>query len=1262
MTSNIPEPFPGVSQQDSSAFIDPGVSNGDVDWLFRGKEVKKLTKRSNTINNEVQSQLLHAQQKALAHQKEKDLETVSIPNVSAKPIQIEQKARKASADIDGPLKSSMKNSLPKLNVDVAYTGTSPTSFTEESSTPKSRNSSVSLSSEKAKTQQADTSVSRSSSVSKSFTRNKIATEAKPKKSIFSSLSAKLKGTASKTAVPSISKSPVTTSPATPVSSHRRLSQSSTPPDVNLEFRQSFLSPSLIQNKTATASTTSDSTLNLQLSKSETKLKEISFKRVNFALQDLVENPQQQIPSRRPKRGNVLIPEDLLAPPPKLSIGITNSFNEQTKDEKPKVDSALLEAARNRQSFFLAESKKHLEEAHIAALRIAKEVSSFKRRKSISVKSDDDDDDDDDENMALRTPVEDIDTPIHTHVDYFGTAEPVEETNEDATENISMETLYTRCCHLREILPIPATLKQLKNRGRPLHVLKMLNPRPTLIDILSFSDFLAIAPIITVIFDNVTIDTEMFKIILVSLKNSLFLEKLSLRNVPIDQEGWEYLCKFLISNKSIQKLDISQQKVKKATESGKGFVRADLDWNLLIDSLVIRGGIEELVINGCLLSDLQFENLINKALILKTKRLGLAATQLNTQKMTILCNWISLQNNTCTGIDFAFNDLGQEQLIPLIETLKTKSKNVKLQFFSLNSTNSKLDNVVELLKELSKLPNLMFLDLGNNPHLFPDLVSTLVDTLPKYPDLRRLHMDFNNLREVSLVQFCLLFPKCPKLVHVSLLGNQNISIKSAAGIYSTVKNSNIYNLDLDYDLIDEQITSKIAFYLMRNMEKCLNGPDSNAHEVELSIKENGSINTTTSCGKSGTSLRDEDLIFDGSLLTKAAEDLLESEIFTNSNIKDEEVVLIYEAFVERTGSLRNDIRPVMDKLFALREKGKLSTEGKENLLRFCLLEDSLENILDIFGETVSKLKGQVEQANTNKMKPDLETSNSLLPHLVHTLSRPDMIRKLSSQLIMHTSAGESGSIIPTIHEQKDDVIIQGEVPHQVVEEANMPVDSTTGKPVFMRRFSQTSIHSKKLEEEEGELHRWGFFVQQQNDIMPDDSQGSNKCSNAADLHKYRESAKYLRRAAEEERIRLKKEEEDRKKEEERLKLKIKNIPSGPELRETIMKAKGIESMNDLIKKVNKDFSTVEKIYGHVDARRGSVVSNNDENNTSNVNITPQKASLTTDVDNTADLGFGSELSPTVSLNSFENYADGGVTDEMYDRILDNMIKVRSNKEI
>ena len=1385
-----------INESFISQFLDPGVSNGDVDWLFRGREVKKLTKHSNTINNEVQSQLLQAQHKALLQAKEKEKEkekqkereinssstntsSISLQNLndqsSSSDLMTNSNSTTSMNNIannhshshshnssplmiplkqsDVPLKSSLKSSSMSssstatrgLKIDTSIlTNNSPLNLNSPINDPKSstfptsssvnsnhnsninninnniQNTKLSSTPKESQSQSSSnptstvsTPVNRSRS-SSLFSRQKVTstpTDSKPvKKSLLSSLSSKLKGSnnVSNSILSPQPTSPVIKSPL--VKPQTPVNRTSTPPQPPPPTK-----PSPTVTKPTTYPTQSISIPNEPINNHpnptpDNELNNLIFKRVCFALDKLTEDPQQQIPSRRPKKGDVLIPEDMLAPPPKLSIGITNSFNEQTKDQKPNVDPKLYDDAVMRHKYFQQESMKHAKEAHIAAMRMANEVSSFKKRKNSLLKfgdshnSSEDEDDEDDEDdgefskFGNNDDHLDIDTPLHEHVNYFGSHDN-DESNENENENddddgndnintnteISLETLYTRCCHLREILPIPATLKQLKNKSKPLHILKMLNPKPTLIDILSFSDFLAISPIITVIFDNVTIDSEMLKIVLISLKNSTHLEKLSLRNVPIDHEGWKNLCKFLETNKNIQKLDISQQRLKKSTDTSKSIIRSELNWDLLVDTLNKRGGIEELVINGCCLNVNQFNNLITKGLSLKTKRLGLASCQLDSEKLYLLSKWIASSKSTCIGVDLAFNDFSQGQLTKFNKALTKKGERMKLQFISLNSTNVHLNECTELIKNLSVLPSLRFLDLSNNPQLFPNILPTLRDYLPKFIDLRRIHLDFNELTESAVVQLCLIFQNCLKLVHVSLLGNV-ITSKSQLALYSAVKNSHIYNIDMNYDKLDDELVSRIAFYLMRNMELFLNSTNDNFDNLR---KKNSNKNTNNDDNHSEKISRDEDLIFDGSLLTKAAEQLLEND----ENFNGEERNIIHHSLVEKTIKLRNEIQTVMNKLFSAREEGKLTTEGKENLLRFCLLEDSLENILDIFADEVNNDNNNNDSNNNSDVTNSNNDNNN---NNNNNDSRPDMIRKLSSQLIKHHSTQnvlEGDPIIPNddFYQNNDELVpnIASEEPHIVVEDANsVPVDSTTGKRVLIRNYSQTSIHSKKLEEEEGELHRWGFFVQQQNDIMPDDSQSRSEYNNSSspidDIIKREREA-----AAEEERIRVE-EEKAKIALEEKLKLekktlKINPIPSGSELRETIMKAKGIESINDLIKKVNKDFTTVEKIYKHADAKRAisqetenvvdnkltnnetvsspiSPISNKivDQANISNLSLHGMNQGINDDYKVDDSLIDENPLSPTLSLNSFKDDEFTEQADEVYDRILNNVIRVRSNK--
>ena len=120
------------------------------------------------------------------------------------------------------------------------------------------------------------------------------------------------------------------------------------------------------------------------------------------------------------------------------------------------------------------------------------------------------------------------------------------------KKMALDVMYTRCCHLREILPIPAIMKQLtKGSLAPLPILQLRNPTPTMVEIQTFADFLRIAPIICVSLDGVSLSYEQFKILLSAMSAKTQLEKLSLRNTPIDSAGWSLLCWFLLQKHSLE---------------------------------------------------------------------------------------------------------------------------------------------------------------------------------------------------------------------------------------------------------------------------------------------------------------------------------------------------------------------------------------------------------------------------------------------------------------------------------------------------------------------------------------------------------------------------------------------------------------------------------------------------------------------------------------------------------------------------------------
>lgn len=1250
-----------------------GVSNGDVDWLFRGKS-KKLTKKmasdkkpsfeeedrpksnltSQIKDSQLQKQPLPPTQAPKTASPPSEPAVVPESPVSNKttpkgPVSPTSKAQnppppvEKSSKLDklkiGRTRLSSSSSTSSLNYSMALEFPFSNPWTTSQAQPipqpvpgRRRSSIIPVNDHTGSDTSTLPSVSRSN-LSSGKTR-----------SLFSSLSSKFKSSSSQQ--PEMLSSPlskasqglvgqngskqdlasaVTKPPAgIPIEKPRSNSISKIKPSPNDSFFSSLEKetgkffkrrPSHQNEHRGSVVSASSADTRVVLNKNTTRerlplkeLNRVNMRRVAFAVDKLTYDPQQQIPSRRPKKGNVLIPEDLMAPPPRLSQGISvastdgkNTMGSNNADQKYSEREMALALDFQRRA--LLEAEKHSHEAHLSAKRTAYEVSQYHSKSSKtgllqdSTIQEDEEEDEDWVNSAAKI---EIDKPLHMHEKHFED-EVTEGGPELLAPDLSLETIYTRCCHLREILPIPATLKQLKNKSKPLQVLKLLNPKPTLIDALSFSDFIAITPITTVIFDNVCMTTEMLKHFLASLMCNKHLEKLSLRNVAIDEVGWVYLCKFLAKNRSVKKLDISQQRIKSETKAN--CIRSAMNWDLFIDSLALRGGIEELVINGCKLTDSVFEKLMNSAVRRSTYRLGVASVELNLFKAQIVADWVIGKESKCVGVDIAFNDLSQGQLRPFIEAFKKGYENLKLVFFSLNSTNlNDVSEAEELIDALAPIKTLRFLDLSSLPDLFPGLISKLSRSLPRYPALKRIHFDLNELTSPSIGAISDILPKVDGLFHVSFLGNRGLDHGSAGTLYTAVKLSlTIFNLDLDYDLVPDDLSQKIAFYLMRNMENVMRPEISNSKKDD---DEN-----------------QEELMFDGSLLMETAEKLIveNDKLEKHEDVKLQKIIL--NALIKRTTAVRRDIHQRIDDLFFKRSQGVLSLEGKELLLRFCLLDASLEKVVHMIEEKSKNFgSGPADEASDSsfvlvdsRKGTTGATANDRL-----AIINDNVLHKRSSELIT------AGPILSPHNNGKaaQQSYFQGSEdrnfePHQVVIESSsdgksVPVDNLTGMPVLMRSISQTSVHAKEQEQEEGEFHRWGYFMELRNN-----------------------------------------DEGEENKQEDTKKVPTLNVlPSGNELRDAIIAAKGIESMTDLIDKISTNRVSLEKIYSLDDLRSSSIGSHQE------VLQRERKALLQpTPVANKVV-----ENTELLSIDSAEE--DGGhvhaVVDEVYDKLLNDAQRVRSNK--
>lgn len=887
------------------------------------------------------------------------------------------------------------------------------------------------------------------------------------------------------------------------------------------------------------------------------LSKISLKRVTFAVDKFDSDPPQQLPSRTPRQGNILIPEDMISELPAISVGITSA---QKGNNAPVYtrDSPEYKRALEIHNASMKEAEKHQQEAHFAARRIANEVSNFavpgapsfllnfassmdsKRSNESSGTIGGDVDVNTD--LAEKLNKTGIDLPIHMHEHHF--EDP--DVDQDSNKEITLDVIYTRCCHLREILPIPSTLKQVKDKTAPLQTLKFLNPKPTLIDVLSFCDFISIVPIQTVVFDNVNLTPEMFNILLSSLASSSVLEKISLRNVNMDNYCWKLLCKFLLTSKSLVKIDISQTRIR--PEMDPAMIRSCMDWDLFARTLEKRSQtlkpLEEILMNGVNFDNIPLIDFQNFLISFATQknlingiRLGLANANkaiTSLEHFKFIFEWMSEFN--VLGVDFAYNDLSN-LVKPMLGKLSSLAY-PNLQYFTLNSTNiQNVNHMALMLKALSRLPNLQFLDISNLPQVFPAILPYMYKYLPRFPQLKRLHLDNENMTYKEMTVVCNLLSKCTGLIHVSMLSetqplpisesevnNSGENITEAgkefaknnfsATLYAFARDSpNLVGLDIDYTSISEEVQSRLALCLMRNMRRTM---DSSFQLDELDTQD--------------------ELLFDGSLVSITAKDVLERLTKLNSkDLVDEKDVTkryLLKKYVQKLHKIHYNVQETIDDLFEKRKGGELPLQEKENLLRLILLEKNLMHILEIFDNmpNLSEVLGDSEK------KTDSNENLAIHPNLKHFVEEAHM--------------NNSEDIQPP----ESEVLAQR--PHLMATDSGKTIDTLTGRPVFSRRSSTTSVASKKQEEEEGELHKWGFYVQQQKSLYPDteyvaEQGASNSVDTAATTISSMEGKE---------------------------KQIMTKLPSGPELRSAIIKAKGVNTIEELIQKINdQNCCDVETLY-------------------------------------------------------------------------------------
>lgn len=717
------------------------------------------------------------------------------------------------------------------------------------------------------------------------------------------------------------------------------------------------------------------------------LKHVAFHSLTFLI-----DPPQQIPSRTPRKGNVEI----------LPLGVVR-INPLTEAEKIQIEKSLRGqggglVVGGTGAFGLTKRECKAQDGEQAANG---EVATTDKEASKSTIDNGGSDSSSECEPKIDSHAKSlgIEKPMMHSTTKFGYKAPV--------KKMALDLMYSRCCHLREILPIPGIAKQIpKGSMAPLPFLQFRNPTPTMIEIETFADFIRIAPIICISLDGVNLSYEQLKILLSAMCAKTQLEKLSLRNTPLDPEGWTLFCWFLSRNKYINKLDITQcpplsvvkkkKKVKPEEEAILRMVcnkenRSDMDWSMFTASIIARGGIEELILTGCCITDLKvFETLIRRAISIRTARLGLAYNQLSPQQFYVVLDSYFLSSTT-RGLDLGYNDLLSSAFPKIItelykrEHLHEKISQSKLGFLSLNATNLRFNDLFKEVYEkfFAILPNLKYLDFSNNPKLFGNFNATILNNdanedssllsletssqdhsnnispesinsyfcsiLPTFKNLVRLHLDNNGLSSQSLINLFEIVPFCKDLAYLSIIGN-HLDIYSATSLIQGLKNStSLMTIDGDFLGLPEKFKERIGSYSMRNMENYY-------HKV---IRKKPTLDTKTD-----------------DLHSQALTDQLNKLLSQRNDDKFDLELPNVKLFIQRTQMYRKKLQESIQDLFALQYSGDLNIEGKEALIRLLFVDSSLERGLRLIDKSLVNQEDSITSTDIINMNLAEDENNKM----------------------------------------------------------------------------------------------------------------------------------------------------------------------------------------------------------------------------------------------------------------------------------------------
>lgn len=597
-----------------------------------------------------------------------------------------------------------------------------------------------------------------------------------------------------------------------------------------------------------------------------------------------------------------------------------------------------------------------------------------------------------------------------------------------------------------------------------------------------------------------------------------IERLSLKGNPrIGKDGWKYISCFIHMSHSLKALDLSKILLPRPAsvshlntgtqDASKGSLSIEIPvvFSRALGQRLCGRGLEELVMGNCSLSTEQLKYVLDGVSIGGTKRLGLGGNGLTVDGLALISRWmkgIDMRGTIhCEALDLSNNDVKDN-----IKILSSSVKEISsLSALSLSNCNLSPMSLASLLPSLATLPQFRWLDLSNNRKLFsaqPDSLQLLRRFLPRMQGLRKIDLSDTSMTADHAIALCEILPEVKQLAYFKLNNNPLAQFRNSkmddgskeegAALYTALVTAAKVSKSIVRIDVDEPgpsaggvicgLAKRLLAYCLRNMEAgssaedwTIDTPvvsregsqlDDTRVEATTNNRDLGDDNADFDIDEDGIWRDEESYVVGGTGVVKALGVCLGNKphnyarpnefragvpalqrtdtISSIGSLSDASGETGQEKANEMSKALLLRARRIKERIQPALRKGSSGEIEEMRHRRLLFLDDTLFRVINRFEE---------EYPECRETLPPISEPALLQHHLMSTAPLPLDVPALAS------------------HDDRD------------MDDDDSPCPTTTEiSKTASRRGSEVSLHSKFLQNEEGQMHKLGQYIKRE--ILPE----------------------------------------------------------------------------------------------------------------------------------------------------------------------------------